>query len=753
MASLNTATNGPSIKSSYQSVINSPAPSGAAAKSPTYGQWAIFSVSAPLINAFKVERGEKESILKVQSTGEGELIDLIEEFSEGRVQFAFVRVKDTNTELPKYVLIGWCGEGVPERTRGYFHGHLAAAGKIFHGYHVQITARSDRDLTPEIIIKKVADASGAKYSAGSSLPLASNNNGPTVALKPAFKPTQSSKPSLFNPLAGSRPKPDENNINVDDDGWGADAPQVTRSQLEKVPSAYKPTKVNMAELTKNIPAPTQFSSNGNRVNDNSDVIKGGYQPIGKVDIAAIRAQAQNKTDDRPTVVKGAYEPVGKVDISAIRAKAQKPANESSRNFSAPDESKAESVANRSAIFSQSERLTALPKPKVTKKFGPTSSSFAGTKPPNPGAFGLHSAPAAFVTPIIGTASKTFADEGGKTPAQLWQEKKARERGSNTTSNGTTSVISPIASQTSGGTEWKSGYTGKSWAPVSTNPTGRSASISQNRKEEEESEETPSSGGIGAIRDRFQSGGIPRTTSGDSSPPPINSFSRPAATMPPPPPQARSPTPESPQRDVSPVRIAMPVARSTVPEIEAAEELSPPPALPPSIIHKIPTEEELTDEPASSHLAHGAAVVSESNTIKNSSTNSRSALIQYDYEKAEENELELVEGQYVTDIDMVDDDWWMGTNSKGETGLFPSNYVELLEENAPSEIALRPVAPAEPSGPSATALYDYEAAEDNELSFEEDAVISNIEFPDEDWWHGHYNGNSGLFPANYVQLNE
>lgn len=34
-------------------------------------------------------------------------MDLIEDFSEGRIQFAFVKVKDTNTTLPKYVLIAW----------------------------------------------------------------------------------------------------------------------------------------------------------------------------------------------------------------------------------------------------------------------------------------------------------------------------------------------------------------------------------------------------------------------------------------------------------------------------------------------------------------------------------------------------------------------------------------------------------------------------------------------------------------------
>jgi hypothetical protein len=45
------------------------------------------------------------------------LADLIEDFSEGKIQFAFVKVKDPNTGLPKNVLIAWCGEGVPEEPR------------------------------------------------------------------------------------------------------------------------------------------------------------------------------------------------------------------------------------------------------------------------------------------------------------------------------------------------------------------------------------------------------------------------------------------------------------------------------------------------------------------------------------------------------------------------------------------------------------------------------------------------------------
>ena len=63
---------------------------------------------------------------------EGELVDLIDEFSDGRIQFAFAKIKDPNTTLPKSVLIGWCGEGVPERTKGYFTSHLAAVSKVLH---------------------------------------------------------------------------------------------------------------------------------------------------------------------------------------------------------------------------------------------------------------------------------------------------------------------------------------------------------------------------------------------------------------------------------------------------------------------------------------------------------------------------------------------------------------------------------------------------------------------------------------------
>ena len=38
---------------------------------------------------------------------EGELEELFEDFNDGRVQFALVKVKDTNTKLGKNVFIAW----------------------------------------------------------------------------------------------------------------------------------------------------------------------------------------------------------------------------------------------------------------------------------------------------------------------------------------------------------------------------------------------------------------------------------------------------------------------------------------------------------------------------------------------------------------------------------------------------------------------------------------------------------------------
>lgn len=588
---------------------------------------------------------------------------------------------------------------------------------------------------------------------------------------------------VSKPTTSARRTVAPQNEEVDEDGWGPDAPPVTRTQLEKVPSAYKPTKVDIHQLTSQRPAESTFKSTQPDNNARSDIVKGGYQPVGKVDIAAIRRQAREageQVDDRPEPVKGAYEPVGKVDIAAIRAKAQSTNVPSAGTEDSQRVSEPKTLSERSAAFQTSERLTTLPKPKVSNRFA-VSSTFTGTKPPLPGDFGAKVTPA--VAPV-GGASRTFADEGGKTPAQLWAERKAKERG--LSGAGDVPTSRPSAPAQSSEREWKSSYTGRTWAPVQTTQTGLSTGSNSSQQPaghgdelSQESESKPPSGAVSSVRDRF----APSPSVGASvsnveerapSPPPLNNCSKPNAgrgipipglstgpveseeahetetkqDVPNPPPQPRSPTPPTPSlKESSPIRVAMPVSRNAPEEIvqDAHEEQhSPPQALPiRSLEQAVPKEEEL-EEPT-----HDTARATAEATVHDTAhPSSIRALVQYDYEKAEDNEIDLKEGEYVTEIEMVDKDWWLGVNARGERGLFPSNYVEVVdagnaaqqatsnfpghEQHEADVEALRPV--GEPSAtsihsesraPTATALYDYEAAEDNEISFPEGAKIINI----------------------------
>lgn len=49
-----------------------------------------------------------------------------------------------------------------------------------------------------------------------------------------------------------------------------------------------------------------------------------------------------------------------------------------------------------------------------------------------------------------------------------------------------------------------------------------------------------------------------------------------------------------------------------------------------------------------------------------------------------------------------------------------------------------------------AVYDYTADKEDELTFNENAVIYVLKKNDDGWWEGVMNGVTGLFPGNYVE---
>ncbi|KAJ2777691.1 actin binding protein [Coemansia interrupta] len=120
--------------------------------------------------------------LNVQATGSEGLDELAEEFDDGKVQFAFARVQDPNTQLAKFVFISWCGQGVPVFRKGMVSSQVGEVQQVLGGSHVTVIARSAEDVLPDEIMDKVERSSGAQYSYHTQ----PKRQPPAPAAKPAF---------------------------------------------------------------------------------------------------------------------------------------------------------------------------------------------------------------------------------------------------------------------------------------------------------------------------------------------------------------------------------------------------------------------------------------------------------------------------------------------------------------------------------------------------------------------------------------
>ncbi|XP_049618908.1 drebrin-like b isoform X2 [Syngnathus scovelli] len=139
---VNLSKNGPALTAAYKEVVNE--------KSDT--NWALFTYEG---NSNDIRLAEK---------GDGGLEELVEELNSGKVMYGFCRVQDPNSGLPKYVLINWTGEGVNDARKGLCANHVSSMANFLKGAHVTVNARADEDVEPEVIMEKVAKASGANYN-------------------------------------------------------------------------------------------------------------------------------------------------------------------------------------------------------------------------------------------------------------------------------------------------------------------------------------------------------------------------------------------------------------------------------------------------------------------------------------------------------------------------------------------------------------------------------------------------------------
>ncbi|XP_026030771.1 drebrin-like protein A [Astatotilapia calliptera] len=140
--SVNLSKNGAALMAAYEEVVSG--------KSNT--DWALFTYEGNTNN------------LRVAQKGDGGLEEMVEELNSGKVMYAFCRVRDPNSGLPKYILINWTGEGVKDSRKGQCANHVSTIAGFLKGAHVTVNARAEDDVDPETILAKVAKASGANFN-------------------------------------------------------------------------------------------------------------------------------------------------------------------------------------------------------------------------------------------------------------------------------------------------------------------------------------------------------------------------------------------------------------------------------------------------------------------------------------------------------------------------------------------------------------------------------------------------------------
>uniref|UniRef100_A0A673C6P2 Intersectin 2b n=1 Tax=Sphaeramia orbicularis TaxID=375764 RepID=A0A673C6P2_9TELE len=94
-------------------------------------------------------------------------------------------------------------------------------------------------------------------------------------------------------------------------------------------------------------------------------------------------------------------------------------------------------------------------------------------------------------------------------------------------------------------------------------------------------------------------------------------------------------------------------------------------------------------------------------------------------------------------------WWLGElqarGKKRQKGWFPATNVKILGSNSGKST------PAPQAVCQVIAIYDYTAANQDEMSFSKGQLINVLDKNNPDWWKGEMNGITGLFPTNYVKL--
>jgi hypothetical protein len=94
--------------------------------------------------------------------GTGGVVELTSHLNAAKMFYGLVRVTDKidNSVTVKFVFIVWCGDHVPFVQKGKMTTHKGSISKLIGQYHNDINCSNVSELSEDIIMRKVRDASG-----------------------------------------------------------------------------------------------------------------------------------------------------------------------------------------------------------------------------------------------------------------------------------------------------------------------------------------------------------------------------------------------------------------------------------------------------------------------------------------------------------------------------------------------------------------------------------------------------------------
>lgn len=98
------------------------------------------------------------------------------------------------------------------------------------------------------------------------------------------------------------------------------------------------------------------------------------------------------------------------------------------------------------------------------------------------------------------------------------------------------------------------------------------------------------------------------------------------------------------------------------------------------------EKTLRPRRPSSDVTSGSSITAPKVPVRAADDGYQRARAEWSYKAQEDNEISFSEGDILFNIEKVDLDWWLATDSRGQTGLVPRNYLRVMHDagNVPSD---------------------------------------------------------------------